>query len=404
ALLMAVYLNDLSENETVTLTREMKNSGSTLNWPADWSGKLVDKHSTGGVGDKVSLILAPVLAAVDLKVPMISGRGLAHTGGTLDKLESIPGFSVSLTHQQMIGLLEDVGCFIAGQTGDICPADKKMYSIRDVTSTVPHIGLITASIVSKKSAENINVLVLDVKTGSGAFLKEESQALELARSMVTCSQRLGTKAVALITDMDSPLGNMVGNALEVAEAVQCLQGNGPADLLDAVLDLGAHLLHSGNFVSSIKEGGNLLRSKIADGSALAKFCAMLKGQGVSADVADDLCNPRTDVWKILTQAKNKTEFQSKEDGYVKRLDALDIAVVTHKLGGGRNLPGELVNWAVGVQLLVDIGDHVQKGQAWATVHHDGPICQDVRDRLEAALQLSVVPVRQIESRTLRVVR
>ncbi|BFZ09177.1 hypothetical protein BsWGS_12216 [Bradybaena similaris] len=403
ALLMAMYLNDLSENEVLVLTREMKNSGRTLTWSEEWTGRLVDKHSTGGVGDKVSLVLAPALAAVDLKVPMISGRGLAHTGGTLDKLEAIPGFNASLTHDQMVRLISDVGCFISGQTADICPADRKMYGIRDVTATVSHIGLITASVVSKKAAENIGALVLDVKTGSGGFMREEAQARRLAQSMVACSQRLGTKTVALITDMDSPLGNMVGNALEVVESIQCLQGSGPADLLQTVLDLGGHLLLAGNFAASVQEGSDLLRRKVADGSALSKFCAMLKGQGVAPDVADDLCHPQTCIWKRLIPSKNTTDFQCKNDGYVQRIDAMSIAVVTHKLGGGRNQPGQSVNWAVGIQLLVTVGDKVHKDQAWVKVHHDGPFNEEVRDRLESALQLSPEPVALRQSRILHVV-
>uniref|UniRef100_A0A0B7A8J5 Thymidine phosphorylase n=1 Tax=Arion vulgaris TaxID=1028688 RepID=A0A0B7A8J5_9EUPU len=362
AMLMAIYLKNLSERETSTLTRDMMNSGATLTWPAEWSGCLVDKHSTGGVGDKVSLVLAPALAALNLKVPMISGRGLAHTGGTLDKLESIPGFNASLSHAEIINVLSEVGCFIAGQTEDICPADKRIYSIRDVTSTVSHLGLITSSIVSKKAAENISALVLDVKTGRGAFFEDESKALELARSMVSCSKSLGISTVALLTDMDSPIGNMVGNALEVMESIQCLQGNGPEDLLNLVLDLGSHLLHTSKIVTDVEEGRNRLRSKILDGSALSKFCAMLKGQGVAADVADDICNPQINIWTMLTPSINRTDFYCLIDGYVKRIDAMDIAIVTHKLGGGRNVAGEKINWAVGVELLVDIGDKVIKGE------------------------------------------
>ncbi|CAL1530629.1 unnamed protein product [Lymnaea stagnalis] len=403
AMLMAIYIRGLCRREIASLTREMTHSGTTLTWPSEWSGRLVDKHSTGGVGDKVSLVLAPALAAFGLKVPMISGRGLAHTGGTLDKLEAIPGFRVALSAQEMVDILSSVGCFIAGQTGDICPADRKTYAIRDVTATVDDIGLVTASIVSKKAAENIDALVLDVKTGSGAFFADTERAARLAESMVSCSQNLGTKTVALLTDMDSPIGNMVGNALEVVESIWCLQGRGPRDLLDLTCSLGGHLLHAGGFVDSVTVGVESVRNQIDNGQALSKFRDMLKAQGVERQLADDICDPGIDPRSRLPQSKHKTEFTCVSSGYVRRVDAMDIAVVSHKLGAGRNLPGEPVNLAVGLELLVDIGDQVQTDQAWVRLYHDEPLSDHVTDRLKKALEISGEFVQRLVSRVQRVI-
>ncbi|XP_059154015.1 thymidine phosphorylase-like isoform X2 [Physella acuta] len=402
-MLMAIYLKGLSNKEVSSLTRDMRNSGTTLTWPEEWRGRLVDKHSTGGVGDKVSLVLAPALAAFGLKVPMISGRGLAHTGGTLDKLEAVPGFRCDLTFQEMTDILGSVGCFISGQTKDICPADKKTYAVRDVTATVDDIGLITASIVSKKAAENIHALVLDVKTGSGAFITDKSKAAMLAKSMVSCSESLGTKTVALLTDMDSPIGNMVGNALEVIESIQCLQGKGPKDLLDLTVSLGGHLLHAGKFVKNVEEGCKTIQEKINNGEALARFCSMLKGQGVNKQLADDLCDPNNDPRSFLPKAKSQSQLCCPSAGYVQRIDAMDVAVAAHKLGAGRNSPGEPVNWAVGLELLVDVGDQVTAGQAWVKVHHDSDLSDEIIHRLTKALFISQSVVDPRTSRVQEVI-
>ncbi|XP_012943459.1 thymidine phosphorylase [Aplysia californica] len=403
AMLMAIFLRGMSTREVTTLTQEMVNSGECLTWPEEWKDILVDKHSTGGVGDKISLVLMPALAAVGMKVPTISGRGLAHTGGTLDKLEAIPGFRVSLTSQEMTHMLRTVGVFIAGQTQNICPADKIMYKTRDVTATVNHIGLITGSIMSKKLAESIKSLVLDVKTGNGALMADEQQAAELAESMVSCGKGLGLNSVALITDMDSPIGNMVGNALEVAESIWCLQGKGPSDLEDLVVEQGGQLLAASGKADSVEEGTDKLRQSIRNGTALGVFREMMKGQGVSSDVADDLCDPQKDVWTILTPAKNKTELKSPTAGYVKRIDAMPVAVAVHRLGGGRTTPGASINWSVGVQLLADIGSQLDQGQAWAVIHHDENIPDDVLSMLENALKLSSEKVPPVSSRVKRVI-
>ncbi|KAH9525093.1 hypothetical protein Btru_000312 [Bulinus truncatus] len=402
AMLMAIYCKGLSGQEIATLTATMKNSGDTLNWPSEWADQLVDKHSTGGVGDKISLVLAPALAAFGVKVPMVSGRGLAHTGGTLDKLEAIRGFKVSLTAEEMTTALSFVGCFIAGQTERFCPADKKMYAIRDVTATVDEMGLITASIVSKKAAENIKALVLDVKTGSGAVMTDERKAEALADSMLSCCHRLGIRAAALMTDMDTPIGNMVGNALEVIESIRCLQGQGPDDLLNLTVSLGGHLLYAGGLVGSLDEAFQKLRLQIENGAALAKFCAMLKHQGVEPQLADDLCNRNIDPRTKLPRAESTTSFQSLEKGFIKRIDAKKIADVSHLLGAGRTVDGGRINYAVGIELLLKPGDPISKGQDWVKVHHDQPLTDNIKEMIEDSLEVSKEPVQRQNTRVQKV--
>src|SRR5881392_547141 len=270
AWLMAVLLRGMTGQEIATLTEAMVNSGVTLDW-SDLPGKKVDKHSTGGVGDKTSLILAPIVAAGGLLVPMISGRGLGHTGGTLDKLEAIPGFNVNLAPDRMREVLSRCGMVLVGQTEKIVPADKKMYALRDVTGTVESPALICASIMSKKIAEGIDALVLDVKTGSGAFMKKEPDAIHLAELMVETGERMGKKVVALITDMDQPLGRYVGNALEVAECVEVLHGGGPSDLVELSLELAAWMLYLGERSASVAEAKKFAAELIANGAAFNKF-------------------------------------------------------------------------------------------------------------------------------------
>jgi len=403
AMLMAMYLQKLSTREVTSLTREMVQSGESLTWPDQWTDQLVDKHSTGGVGDKVSLVLMPALAALGMKVPTISGRGLAHTGGTLDKLEAIPGFRVSLTSEEMTRMLAEVGVFIAGQTKNICPADKVLYMLRDVTATVDHLGLITASIMSKKVAESIKSLVLDVKTGSGAMIPEEEGATKLAESMVSCGKQLGLNSVALLTDMDSPIGNMVGNALEVAESIWCLQGKGPEDLLSLVAAQGGHLLAAAGKAATPEEGVAKVRACISDGTALDVFRKMMKGQGVDSTLADQLCDPDVDIWTKMTPAKSKTELKTSQSGYVQRIDAMSVAIAVHRLGGGRTTPGADINWAVGVELLADIGTSLKEGEPWAVIHHDESLSDDIVDLMTSALQMSAEYVAPRESRVKRVI-
>src|SRR5215468_1304609 len=280
--LMAVLLRGMTRAETAALTQAMLHSGEVLEWN-ELPQKKVDKHSTGGVGDKTSLILAPIVAAGGLVVPMISGRGLGHTGGTLDKLEAIPGFNVNLSSDEMRKVLAACGACMIGQTASIVPADKKMYALRDVTGTVESPALICASIMSKKLAEGIDALVLDVKIGSGAFMKQEAAAAHLAQLMVETGEQMGKKVVALITDMDQPLGRYVGNALEVIECVAVLKGGGPADLRDLSIELSAWMFYLGDRTASIDEGRKLAQQMIANGSAFEKFCEVAQLQGGNAE-------------------------------------------------------------------------------------------------------------------------
>ncbi|GFN75613.1 thymidine phosphorylase [Plakobranchus ocellatus] len=367
----------------------------------------VDKHSKGGVSDKVSLTLAPALAACGYKVPMISGVALGHTGGTLDKLEAIPGFTIALDHAQMVNSLQNVGCFIASQTKDICPADKVLYNIRDMTSTVKENGLIASSIVSKKAAENLKALILDVKIGSGAFMETMENARSLAQTMVNCSTGLGIHTRALITDMDTPIGNMIGNTLEVAEAIQCLKGQGPKDLTDLVVALGGNLLEAGQFkdISDVDEGSRLIRQSLQDGSALKKFQEMLQAQNVSTEHAQKLCDPEGDVWSVLERSASQSEIFSSKTGYVQSIAAMPVALTVLKLGGGRERKGEPINHRVGVELLVDVGDFVKEGQAWARIHHDSSsIAPEITKNLNSALVISENPIPTRQTRVREVVK
>lgn len=388
AWMMAAYIRGLTGREITTLTRAMMNSGDLLpDWPADWT--VVDKHSTGGVGDKVSLILAPALAACGVKVPMISGRGLAHTGGTLDKLEAIPGFCVSMETAQIREVLKSVGCCIVGQTGSLVPADKIMYAIRDVTATVDSLGLITGSIISKKAAEKPNTLVLDVKTGNGAFMAEETRARQLAQMMVDAGCGLGIHTGAIISTMNCPLGRAVGHALEVAESVRCLQGNGPSDLMDLVNETGGLILYLSQKARSPKDGFDMMVKVINDGSALEKFKNMAMAQGASSDVATRLCDVNNDPLEVMNSNAKKTPLLCPSDGYVSAIHAMTCARAVHALGGGRNKAGEAIDLAVGLQFSVTVGDQVKNGNTWVTVYHSTPeIPPRIRKQLEDALQIS----------------
>lgn len=394
AMLMAMFIRNLDNEETTNLTKAMTHSGEVLKWPEEWKGTIVDKHSTGGVGDKVSLVLAPALAACGVKVPMVSGRGLGHTGGTLDKLESIPGFTVSLSHADMLNAMRDVGCCIVGQTSDLVPADKILYATRDVTSTTENIGLITSSIISKKVAESLDALVLDVKIGKGAFLKDEKSARELATRMVRAGNGSGVSTVALLTDMDSPLGNMVGNSLEVAESIQCLHGDGPQDLTDLVIRLGGQLLFKVGKASGLQEAYNMLNDTLHNGKAVAKFAEMMKAQGVMSDVADRLCTKGTDPFEILPIAKYSTELFSPISGYVHDIDAMSCAIVTSKLGAGRTKAGEAVSFGVGMQLETHVGKQIKEGAVWLRIFHDEETIADAYiTLLESALTVKPEPVK-----------
>ncbi len=361
AWLMAVVLRGMTRPETAALTHAMLHSGEVLDlWQLP--AKKVDKHSTGGVGDKTSLVLAPVVAAGGLCVPMISGRGLGHTGGTLDKLESIPGFRVNLPVSEFKRVLARCGCAMIGQTEEIAPADRKLYALRDVTGTVESPYLICASIMSKKLAEGIDALVLDVKTGSGAFMKDPRDAEFLAELMVETGQRMGKNVVALLTDMDQPLGRYIGNALEVEECVQLLKGqvNGNRDLMDITLDLCAWMFFVGGRTSTVEEGRALSEQLIANGKALEKFRELVKIQGGNPAICDDL--------SLLPKAKHTADIKADRDGFATAIQCEQVGFASVVLGGGRLRKEDTVDPAVGIVLHKKVGDSVRKGGSICTVY------------------------------------
>ncbi|KAG8229774.1 hypothetical protein J437_LFUL005855 [Ladona fulva] len=384
AMLMAMMINELSDQETVSLTKCMINSGEVLDWPKEWAPLLVDKHSTGGVGDKISLPLAPALAACGAKVPMLSGRGLDITGGTLDKLESIPGYKVELTKDQMLKALKEVGCFIAGQTSTLVPADKEIYKRRDVTATVPSNGLVTGSILSKKAAEGVKSLILDLKVGTAAFYKSVETAEGLANKMIKIAKTLGINMRVALSRMDCPLGCNVGNALEVAESVYCMQGKGPDDLEKLVVDLGAHLLEMSGLAKSFKEGQENIHRSLHDGSALEKFCKMIQCQGVDREVAEKLCK---DPFSVLLKVPSSqiTTIKAKESGVLTHIDALAIGRCSRDLGAGRLTATQELDLRVGVRILAKPGQRIEKGSPWLEVHHATPkLPEKIHDILQDA--------------------
>jgi pyrimidine-nucleoside phosphorylase len=361
AWLMAVVWRGLSTAETAALTEAMMHSGRVLDL-GGLPGVKVDKHSTGGVGDKTSLILAPIAAAGGLIVPMISGRGLGHTGGTLDKLESISGFNVNLSPGEFLRVLREAGCALAGQTAELVPADKKMYALRDVTGTVESAPLICASIMSKKLAEGIDALVLDVKTGSGAFMKRQEDAEHLAQIMVDTGLRMGKKMAALITDMDQPLGRAVGNSLEVAECLEILGGQRhrlSEDLRCLSIELAAWMFLLGGRAGGLEDGRKLAEDMIAQGRALAKFRQVCRLQGA----ADPL---------RLPAAKLTAPFTAAADGFIARLQCEQIGLASLVLGGGRNKQDDVIDHAAGLEFHKKTGDAVKAGESIATVHYNDP--------------------------------
>ncbi len=352
ALAMAIFINGMQPEETAYLTDEMLHSGQILQWPAD-ALPQVDKHSTGGIGDKVSIILAPLLACCGLQVPMISGRGLGPTGGTLDKLESIPGFRTDLSLQEMSTIANQVGCVINSATRELAPADRKLYALRDVTGTVPSIPLITASIMSKKLAEGLDALVLDVKCGSGAFMKTPERARGLADSLVATGIRMGLKISALITDMNQPLGRMVGNAVEVDESIAALQGQASADLLQITKGLGGELLRLTGNTNTRSAGEDQLQRVIESGAGLEKFREMVIAQGGDPDAPRELA-PRREV--LATRS-----------GFVNSMDCEQLGFAVIAMGGGRRFKTDNIDHGVGFEMLVRIADEVELGQPLANI-------------------------------------
>src|SRR5271167_2720839 len=361
AWLMATWIRGLNRSETAALTEAMLYSGEVVNLDRI-PGKKVDKHSTGGVGDKTSLILAPIVAAGGLTVPMISGRGLGHTGGTLDKLESIPGFNVNLSLKQFFNVLRECGMGLIGQTAEIAPADKKIYALRDATSTVENIGLICASIMSKKLAEGIDVLVLDVKTGSGAFMKSKKDAIALAQAMVGIGRSMGKKVVALITDMNQPLGRMAGHSNEIAECIDVLNGGGPADLVELSIELSAWMFFLGERTKSLEEGRHLAEKMIASGQAMERFKHCIRLQG-----GDDLIVEKP---QLLPRARSRANVLSSAPGFITATNCEQLGTALAMLGGGREKKEDTIDHAVGLEFHKRIGDRVEKGEPLATIHYN----------------------------------
>jgi pyrimidine-nucleoside phosphorylase len=361
AWLMAVWIRGINRFELAALTETMLYSGQVLNL-ARIPEKKVDKHSTGGVGDKTSLILAPIVAAAGLTVPMISGRGLGHTGGTLDKLESIPGFNVNLSLDEFYSVLRECGMGLIGQTAEIAPADKKIYALRDATSTVENVGLICASIMSKKLAEGIDALVLDVKTGSGAFMKREEDSVLLAELMVETGQRMEKKVVALITDMSQPLGRMAGHSNEIAECIDVLNGGGPADLVQLSIELSAWMFFLGDRTKSVEDGRLLAEAMISSGQAKEKFKQCIRLQGGDERIIDDP--------KLLPQAKSRAEVLSPSAGFLTATNCEQLGTALATLGGGREKKEDAIDHAVGLEFHKRIGGRVEKGEPLVTIHYN----------------------------------
>ena len=377
AFAMAVYFQGLSFDETVDLTRAMRDSGRVMNWPPKGRPK-VDKHSTGGIGDKISIPLAPALAACGLDVPMVSGRGLGPTGGTLDKLESIAGFRCDLSTEEFQSVVENVGCVISGASEQIAPADKKLYALRDVTATVPAIGLITASILSKKLSEGLDALVLDVKWGSGAFMKSYEQATELAETLVKVANELGTKTTAIMTDMNRPLGRMIGNSVEIDESLQTLQGSGPADVRELTVVLGGQLLADAQLVNSPDEGNQKIAQSLDNGSALKVFEKMVDAQNGNLDK--------------LTQRANSHPFVTGQAGYLKTIDCENLGLAVIELGGGRKQLGDQLDFSTGIEMLKSIGDYVEADEPVANIFVDEQPSIPVTELLRDAICLDQHPV------------
>ena len=372
ALMMAIYFQKMTQQETLALTMAMADSGDRLDL-SEIHGVKVDKHSTGGVGDKTSLALAPMVAACGISVAKMSGRGLGHTGGTIDKLESFPGFTTSLTTDRFIENVNRIGIAIMGQTADLAPADKKLYALRDVTATVDNLSLIASSIMSKKLAAGADAIVLDVKTGSGAFMKQEAEAKALAEEMVKIGKNAGRRTVAVISDMDQPLGFAVGNALEVREAIETLRGNGPEDFLELCLTLGSQMLMAGGKAESAREAEEMLRAVIADGSALGKLAEFVEAQGGDGSA---VYHP-----ELLPQAAIQEPVAAPESGYLSRIVCDEVGICSLILGGGRETKESEIDLSVGLVLCKKVGDYVEAGEPLAVIHaNDADRAEQARAR------------------------
>ncbi|EJE23995.1 pyrimidine-nucleoside phosphorylase [Staphylococcus epidermidis NIHLM001] len=378
SLAMAIFFQDMNDEERAALTMSMVNSGEKIDL-SDINGIKVDKHSTGGVGDTTTLVLAPLVAAVGVPVAKMSGRGLGHTGGTIDKLESVKGFNVEISEKDFIKLVNDNQVAVIGQSGNLTPADKKLYALRDVTGIVNSIPLIASSIMSKKIAAGADAIVLDVKTGSGAFMKTLDDAEALAHAMVRIGNNVGRNTIAIISDMSQPLGNAIGNALELKEAIATLKGNGPKDLTELVLTLGSQMVVLAEQATSLDEARQMLIDAIKTGKALNKFKTFLSNQGGDDSIVN---SPEK-----LPSAKYQVEFKAKKDGYITEIIANEIGVASMMLGAGRQTKEDVIDLGVGIVLNKKVGEHVEKGENILTIHTNTKEIDDILYKLDNSITI-----------------
>jgi pyrimidine-nucleoside phosphorylase len=379
ALTMAIFFQGMTEKERADLTMAMVESGDQIDL-SQIEGIKVDKHSTGGVGDTTTLVLGPLVAALDVPVAKMSGRGLGHTGGTIDKLEAVKGFHVEIENSEFIDLVNKNKIAVIGQSGNLTPADKKLYALRDVTATVDSIPLIASSIMSKKIAAGADAIVLDVKTGAGAFMKTLDDSRELAKAMVRIGNNVGRRTMAVISDMSQPLGFAIGNALEVKEAIDTLKGEGPEDLTELCLTLGSHMVFLAEKAGSLEEARTLLENVIKDGSALEKLKLFLSSQGGDASIVDDPSK--------MPQAKYTIELEAKEDGYVSEIVADEVGTAAMILGAGRATKESVIDLAVGLVLRKKIGDQVKKGESLVTIYSNFENVNEVKEKLYENIKIS----------------
>lgn len=378
SLAMAIFFQDMNDEERAALTMAMVNSGDVIDL-SKINGIKVDKHSTGGVGDTTTLVLAPLVAAVGVPVAKMSGRGLGHTGGTIDKLESIKGFHVEISEEEFIKLVNENQVAVIGQSGNLTPADKKLYALRDVTGTVNSIPLIASSIMSKKIAAGADAIVLDVKTGNGAFMKTLEDAEALAHAMVSIGNNVGRNTMAIISDMSQPLGRAIGNALELKEAIDTLNGKGPEDLTELVLTLGSQMVVLANRANTLEEARQLLNEAIENGSALEKFKTFLENQGGDASVVD--------APELLPTATYQIEYKAQSSGVVSELIANEIGVASMMLGAGRQTKEDEIDLSVGIVLNKKVGDVVKEGESLLTIHSNRENVDDVIKKLDESIEI-----------------
>lgn len=387
ALLMAIRLKGMNQEETVNLCQEMVHSGDILDL-SEIEGIKADKHSTGGVGDKTSLVLGPLVASCGLKIAKMSGRGLGHTGGTLDKLESISGLNIFLSEDEFKKQVAEIGIAIVGQTGELVPADKKLYALRDVTATVDSIPLISSSIMSKKLAAGSDTILLDVKYGKGAFMHTVEDAKKLAKTMISIGKSLGKNTMAMITDMNAPLGRTIGNALEIKEAVLTLKGQGEESFTEFIISAAKIMLMQGKITSDEAEADKMLRENIKNGKAFLKFKEMVRSQGGNVDQIDDL--------DLLPKSKYIEDMKSKEEGYISKINSEELGILSMKLGGGRKKKEDKINYAVGIIMDKKVGDYVKIGDSLGQIHYDDLLDKQLIDSFYQAYEFSKNKVEKIK--------